>query len=75
MGGGGHSHFQTAANATSVSSFFRVRLPESLGLRICVEGPPCSPFIEFVLSNEGVNYGLLKIMLWALPHEESRTEK
>ena len=32
-------------------------------------------FIEFVLSNEGVNYGLPKIMLWALPHEESRTEK
>ena len=51
-----------------------MRLPESLGLRICVEGVPCYPLIEFVLSNEGVNYGLLKIMLWALPHEESRTE-
>lgn len=42
---------------------------------ICVEGAPCSPFIEFVLSNEGVNYGLLKIMLCALPREERRTQK
>ena len=41
--------FQTVENANSFSSFTVVRFLVCPGCPLCVEGAPCSAFIEFVL--------------------------